>query len=104
MAVTKYREQVGSISRRERNIKITDKQWEAIQAGAITENKLKQILDNSDPDSLRARAMPKSNKSLSNAQVARIKAMRNSNFTIAQIAEKMNVSPSVVSNYLKGEK
>jgi len=104
MAVTKYREQVGSIPRRERNIKITDKQWEAIQAGAITDNKLKQILNNSDPDSLRARAMPKNKKSLSNAQVARIKAMRNSNFTIAQIAEKMNVSPSVISNYLKGEK
>ena len=100
--MSKYREQVGAATRRERNITITDRQWEAIQAGAISENKLKQILDNSDPDSLRQKAMPKKISGLTNAQVARIRAMNNSNFTINQIAEKMNVSPSVVSKYLKG--
>lgn len=101
-SLTKYREQVGSVSRKERSINITDREWEAIQAGAITENKLKQILANSDPDSLRQRAMPRENKSLSNAQIARIKAMNNSNFTIAQIAEKMGISTTAVSKYLKG--
>ena len=100
--MSKYREQVGAATRRERNIIITDRQWEAIQAGAISENKLKQILANSDPDSLRQKAMPKKISGLTNAQVARIRAMNNSNFTINQIAEKMNVSPSVVSKYLKG--
>lgn len=83
-------------------IEITPKEWEAIQAGAISENKLKSILANSDPDSLRQKAMPKKISGLTNAQVARIRAMNNSNFTINQIAEKMNVSPSVVSKYLKG--
>ena len=101
-SMSKYREMVGSITRRERNINITDRQWEAIQAGAISENKLKQILDNSDPDSLRQKAMPKNISGLTNAQISRIRAMNNSNFTINQIAEKMNVSPSVVSKYLKG--
>lgn len=101
-SMSKYREQVGSATRRERNIIITDRQWEAIQAGAISENKLKSILANSDPDSLRQKAMPKKISGLTNAQVARIRAMNNSNFTINQIAEKMNVSPSVVSKYLKG--
>lgn len=101
-SMSKYREQVGAATRRERNIIITDRQWEAIQAGAISENKLKSILANSDPDSLRQKAMPKKISGLTNAQVARIRAMNNSNFTINQIAEKMNVSPSVVSKYLKG--
>lgn len=101
-SMSKYREQVGSATRRERNITITDRQWEAIQAGAISENKLKTILANSDPDSLRQKAMPRKTSGLTNAQVARIRAMNNSNFTINQIAEKMNVSPSVVSKYLKG--
>ncbi len=100
---SKYREQVGSVTRKNRSIKITDREWEAIQAGAISENKLKQILSNSDTDSLRARAMPKVSKSsVSSGQIARMKAMSNSNFTIAQIAEKMNLSTSVVSKYLKG--
>ena len=100
--LTKYREQVGSVSRRNRNIVITDKEWEAIQAGAITENKLKEILTNSDPDSLRARAMPKKTNTLSAAQISRIKAMSNSNFTISDIANKMGISTAAVSKYLKG--
>jgi DNA-binding CsgD family transcriptional regulator len=100
---SKYREKVNSQSRKERAIKITDKEWEAIQAGAITENKLKQILNNSDADVLREKAMPKDKIGLSVGQINRIKAM-SASFTIAQIAEKMGISPSTVSKYLKGVK
>lgn len=103
-AVSKYRSEVNSLTRKQRNINITDKEWEAIQAGAITENKLKKILDNSDPDVLRERAMPKTNKGLTTAQMNRIKMLDASNFTIAQIAEKMGLSTSTISKYLKGEK
>ena len=103
-ALSKYRSEVGSVSRRERAVKITDKEWEAIQAGAISENKLKKILNNSDPDTLRERAMPKAKNTLNTAQINRIKAMSNSNFTLNQIAEKMNLSPATISKYLKGEK
>ena len=103
-SLSKYRDEVGSISRRDRSIKITDKEWEAIQAGAISDNKLKKILDNSDPDTLRERAMPKNKNTLSTAQINRIKKMSDSNFTLEQMALKMNVSPSTISKYLKGEK
>ena len=103
-AMTKYRESVGSVSRRNRNISITDKQWEAIQAGAISENKLKLILDNSDPDILRERSMPSNRKGLTAAQISRIKAMANSNFTLQQIADKLGIPKSTVSNALKGAK
>ena len=103
-SLSKYRSEVGSVSRRDRAIKITDKEWEAIQAGAISENKLKKILNNSDPDTLRQRAMPKASNTLNATQVNRIKAMNASNFTLNQIAEKMNISPATVSKYLKGEK
>lgn len=102
--MSKYRNEVGSISRRDRAITITDREWEAIQAGAISENKLKKILDNTDPDSLRQRAMPKQRTTLNTAQINRIKAMSNSDFTLSQIAEKMNLPPSTVANYLKGVK
>lgn len=102
--LSKYRNEVGSVSRRQRAIQITDKEWEAIQAGAISNNKLKQILDNSDPDTLRERAMPKSKNTISAAQISRIRAMNASNFTLSEIAEKMNLSPSTISKYLKGVK
>ena len=101
-SLSKARSDVGSISRRNRNIDITDKEWEAIQAGAISENNLKKILNNTDVDKLRERAMPRATKTLSPAKVNSIKAMSASNYTIAQIAKKLGVSTSTVSNYLKG--
>lgn len=100
--VTKYRKELGTIARKNRAITISDREWEAIQAGAISENKLKKILQYTDADSLRTRAMPSTSKGLSSAQISRIKLMANSNFTLAQIADKMGISTSAVSKYLKG--
>lgn len=100
-ALTRYREEVGSISRRDRNITISDNEWKAIQAGAISENILKRILNNCDPDSLRQKAMPKATTVLSEAKQNRIKAM-SASYTIQQIADKLGVSTSTVSKYLKG--
>lgn len=101
-ALTKYRQEVGSVSRRDRSIKITDREWEAIQAGAISENKLKKILDNADIDSLRERATPRITNTLSQVKINRIKAYAASNYTLAEIAKKLGVSSSTVSKYLKG--
>lgn len=101
-ALTKYRNEVGSVSRRERSIKISDREWEAIQAGAVSENTLKKILDNTDVDNLRERATPRSTTALSDAKVARIKALSASNYTLSEIAQKLGISPSAVSKYLKG--
>lgn len=98
-ALTKYRSSVGA----KRNpIKITDKEWEAIQAGAISENVLTKILNNTDVDNLRERATPRSTSTLSQAKVNKIKAMRNSNYTLQEIAKALGVSTSTVSSYLKG--
>ena len=102
-SISKYREMFGAVPGRKRNLQITDKQWEAIQAGAVSDTLLSEILENSDPDILREKAMPKNNKKLSQAQINRIKAM-GSNFTIVQIAEIMHIPKSTVSNVLKGEK
>lgn len=101
-ALIKYRQEVGSVSRKDRSIKITDKEWEAIQAGAISETKLKKILNNTDADSLRERAMPKTTKTITTAQINRIKALSNSGKTNAEIAAALGVSASTVSKYLKG--
>ena len=102
-AMSKYRQEVGAVSRRDRNIKISDREWEAIQAGAISENKLKRILANSDIDELRQRATPRDTKTISTAKANRIKNMSaTGNYTIAQIADQLGLSPSTVQKYLKG--
>ena len=102
-AVSKYRQKVKSVARRDRDIQISDKEWEAIQAGAISENTLKKILNNTNIDTLRQRATPKATSSLSSAQVSRIKALSASNYTLNEIANKLGVSTSTVSKYLKGK-
>ena len=101
-ALTKYRNQVGSVARRDRSIIITDKEWDAIQAGAISETILKDILNNTDVDNLRERATPRSTNTMSQANINRMKAMVSSGYTNEQIAEKFGISSSTVSKYVKG--
>ena len=100
-ALTKYRKEVGSVARSDRSINITDKEWEAIQAGAISESKLIKILNNTDIDVLREKATPKTRNTVSQAQVNRIKALSASNYTLADIAKKLGLSTSTVASYLK---
>lgn len=101
MALQSGRQSVNSIRRKDRNIEITDREWEAIQAGAITKTKLRDILNNTDISKLRERATPKTNgPTLSDAKVNRIKAMSASGRTLEQIAAALNVSPSTVDKYL----
>lgn len=100
-ALSKYRQELGSVTRKKRNIDITDREWEAIQKGAVSENILKSILNNADTDKLRERATPRSTTTLSQSKVNRMKAL-SASYTIAEIAEKFNISPSTVSKYLKG--
>ena len=95
------RAEVGASSKN-RKIEITDKQWEAIQAGAISDSKLTQILRYADEDKLRERATPKTTNQLSTAKVNKIKAMQASGYSLSDIAEAIGSSTSVVSKYLKG--
>lgn len=102
-AMSKYRHEVGAVSRRDRNIKISDREWEAIQAGAISENKLKRILANADIDELRQRATPRDSKTISTAKANRIKNMSaTGNYTISEIANQLGLSATTVKKYLKG--
>ena len=81
-------------------IHISDKQWEAIQAGAISSTKLGKILRYTDPDELKSLAMPKEKRTLSVAKQNKLKQMHNSGYTIAEIADQLGISTGTVSNYL----
>lgn len=96
-AIVAARQQVGA---KRHPITISDKEWEAIQAGAISDNVLSQILDSADIDNLRQRATPRANNELSNGKIALIKARAASGYTNAQIAESLGISASTVSKYV----
>lgn len=79
-------------------IDITDKEWEAIQAGAVSTHKLREILRNSDKDRVRDLAMPKQQKTMTSTQTARARAMLNSGYTQAEVADALGVSVSTINN------
>lgn len=86
------------------NVDITDKEWEAIQAGAISHSKVLQILNNTDIDKVKERALPRTVGTVSEAKQATIQAMKASgNYTIQEIAERVGVSTSTVSKYLRNQ-
>jgi len=83
------------------SIDITDKEWEAIRNGAISENKLQQILKYTDSTLIRQLATPRQTLTLSNSEVNRIRSFNASGYTVSEIAEVMGRSESTIRKYLK---
>lgn len=78
----------------------TEREWEAIQAGAVSENRLTQILANGDRDAITKLATPKASTTLSPARQALIRSMSASGYNQAEIAKRLGISASTVNNYL----
>lgn len=97
-ALTAARQAVGA---QRTPVEISDREWEAIQAGAISENQLYSILKATDLDKLRERATPRESTTLSAAKQNKIDAMKASGYTIDEIAKAIGVSTSTVNKYLK---
>lgn len=96
-ALTKARTQVGA----KRNpIVFSDREWEAIQNGAIPHSRLKEIIQFVDTDILKERATPRVFKSITQAQINRVRVMKDNGYTTEQIAQAIGKSPSTVSKYL----
>lgn len=79
-------------------IQIEPKEWEAIQAGAISNNMLTKIVANTDIDHLKELSMPKAKPIMSPAMAARARAMAAQGKTQAEIAEALGVSTSTVKD------
>ncbi len=84
------------------NIVITDKEWAAIQAGAISTSKLTKILNNTDIDVVKQLATPRTSTSITPAKKSRIKSMLNLGYTQAEIADAVGVSTSTITDIQKG--
>lgn len=82
------------------DIKITDKEWEAIQANAVSPTMLRKIFQKTDLDRLRTLAMPKNAPVLTDAKISRIKAYANAGRTQKEIADALGISVSTVRDAL----
>ena len=82
-------------------IKITPNEWKAIQAGAISNNQLVKILNNTDLDLVRSYATPRAVKGLTASQIARARALLDSgNYTQAEVADTFGISTTALYNAL----
>ena len=82
-------------------IEITDKEWEAIQAGAISSTKLEAIMSNTDIDALRDRAMPKTYKeTITPVNETRIRKQLRNGYEPATIADNLKLSVTAVKRFM----
>ena len=99
--LVKARANVGA-NRKE--INITERQWEAIQAGAISSTKLKDIYKYADKTKLKQLATPyRNNNALSRTQVNRIKSLSSKGYTNDEIAKVLGINSATVVKYLSGK-
>lgn len=84
-------------------IQITQDEWNAIQAGAISTNKLTQILNNADLDVVKQLATPKVSVAMTSVKKNRATAMLASGYTQAEVAQALGVSVSTLKRGLSGD-
>jgi len=77
---------------------LTEREWEAIQSGAITPTKLERILNNSNLDVIKKYATPRTTKLMTPAKVSRAKSMLAAGYTQAEVADALGVSVSTLKN------
>lgn len=92
-AITAMRLKVGA---KKVPIDITQEEWNAIQAGALHDTRVREILVNTDADVVRAYATPRSRVLMTSNKVKRAQAMYDLGYTRAQVAKQLGVSLSTL--------
>lgn len=83
------------------SIKISDEEWHAIQAGAISNNKLSQILNNADLERVKELATPRTPTVMTSIKQSRAKQMIESGYTQAEVADALGVPLSTLKSALE---
>lgn len=97
-ALTEARERVGA---KKEVIKFTQSEWDAIQAGAITNNKLAAMLQNADMDQVRQLATPRDRPVMSDAKIRRAQQLVANGYPQSEIADMLGVPASTLNDALK---
>ena len=98
------RKKAGAAPRSERVIKTTDKEWEAIVAGALSKEKTMKILGFMDTDEILSRTIPRETLTISDAKLTRAKALLNAGYTWNDVAETLGVNVSTLRSSINKEK
>jgi hypothetical protein len=85
------------------NIKITQEEWNAIQAGAITSTMLRSILMSADMDLVKQYATPRHKLLMTSSKTNQAKRMLANGHTQAEVADALGVSLTTLKNTLNKE-
>lgn len=81
---------------------ITDREWDAIQAGAISNHMLNRILQNADLDKIRERATPRERPVMTDTMTARAKQLLGAGFTPSEVSDKLGIALSTLMSGVEG--
>jgi len=84
-------------------IEITDKEWEAIQRGAIADTKLSKIFQKADQGAIRQKATPRATTVVPPAKRQRVLNMRKYGHNTGEIARALGMPESQVNRILYGK-
>lgn len=96
-ALAAARERVGA---KKKQVEITPKEWEAIQAGAISNTMLEAVVRHADVDKLRELARPKTRVLMTPTATRRAQSMIAQGYTLAEVADHLKVSLSTLNEAL----
>ena len=99
IAIAQARMRVGTTKTQ---IDITDREWSAIQAGALSDNALNKILAKADLSKVKELATPRTSTGVTATSIQRAKAMLAANRTRAEVAEALGISTSTLTRALNG--
>jgi len=99
IALTIARDKVGAAKE---PIYISDREWDAIQNGAVNKTTLRKILQNADSTRVKELATPRTNAAASEYLINRIQGLASgpNGLTAAQIAARVGLSVSTVNSYI----
>lgn len=89
------------VGAKRKEIEVTPREWEAIQAGAISIDAVKEIYKRADKSKIMQYAAPRRQQALSTGEINRLKALARKGYTISEIAQTLGVSTSTIDKYLQ---
>lgn len=87
---------------KKQRVTFTEREWEAINAGAISETRLTELLKNADPDSYRSLATPRSNN-VSRSTATRIEGLLDAGWTREDIVNAGYASMETIRKVMNGQ-
>jgi hypothetical protein len=91
------RDRVGA---KKQQIVISDKEWEAIQAGAVSNHRLSEIIDNADLETVKKLATPRNKPVMTTQKIVLARARIDAGYTQAEVAQSLGISVTTLVNAL----